>query len=113
MSATSTAGASAARAANSKPLEILARAGFIGYGIVHLLFAWLALQIAFGRPADDGDQSGALRTLAAQPLGHEPAHHPVVFQADHADGGSRDPADAGEHPCVAVCRRVRRLRSGG
>ncbi|MEO3928086.1 DUF1206 domain-containing protein [Micromonosporaceae bacterium B7E4] len=69
MSATSTAGASAARAANSKPLEILARAGFVGYGLVHLLFAWLALQIAFGRPADDGDQSGALRTLAAQPLG--------------------------------------------
>jgi hypothetical protein len=69
MSATSTAGAGAARAANSKPLEILARAGFVGYGLVHLLFAWLALQIAFGRPADDGDQSGALRTLAAQPLG--------------------------------------------
>ncbi|MBF9129068.1 DUF1206 domain-containing protein [Plantactinospora sp. S1510] len=69
MSATHTAGASAARAANSRSLELLARAGFVGYGLVHLLFAWLALQIAFGRPADDGDQSGALRTLAAQPLG--------------------------------------------
>ncbi|MDG4788337.1 DUF1206 domain-containing protein [Micromonospora sp. WMMD1102] len=69
MSATSTAGASATRAANSKPLEILTRAGFLGYGLVHLLFAWLALQIAFGKPAADGDQSGALATLAAQPLG--------------------------------------------
>ncbi|MFY1671824.1 DUF1206 domain-containing protein [Plantactinospora sp. WMMB334] len=69
MSATHTAGTTAARAKDSRPLEILARAGFVGYGIVHLLFAWLALQIAFGRPAADGDQSGALRTLAAQPLG--------------------------------------------
>lgn len=69
MSITQGAEASAARAANSKVLEALTRAGFIGYGVVHLLFAWLALQIAFGRPAGEGDQSGALRTLAGQPLG--------------------------------------------
>ncbi|MEV0608594.1 DUF1206 domain-containing protein [Polymorphospora rubra] len=69
MTLTRDAEATASRARNSKALEALARAGFIGYGIVHLLFAWLALQIAFGRPADDGDQSGALRTLAQQPLG--------------------------------------------
>ncbi|MDG4766586.1 DUF1206 domain-containing protein [Solwaraspora sp. WMMD406] len=54
---------------DSRWLELLARVGFIGYGIVHLLVAWLALQIAFGRSAADGDQSGAMRTLAAQPLG--------------------------------------------
>ena len=59
----------AVRAAQAKPLKFLARAGFVGYGILHLLFAWLAMQIAFGRPADEGDQSGALRTLAEQPLG--------------------------------------------
>ncbi|MGK5676975.1 DUF1206 domain-containing protein [Micromonospora sp. URMC 106] len=69
MSLTRNAEATASRTANSRWLEILARVGFIGYGIVHLLFAWLALQIAFGKPADDGDQSGALRTIAAQPLG--------------------------------------------
>ncbi|MEV6371600.1 DUF1206 domain-containing protein [Micromonospora musae] len=69
MPLTHTAEATAARTANSRWLELLARVGFVGYGIVHLLFAWLALQIAFGRSADDGDQSGALRTLAAQPLG--------------------------------------------
>lgn len=51
------------------PLTVLTRAGFIGYGLVHLLFAWLILQIAFGEPAEEGDQSGALRTLAEQPLG--------------------------------------------
>ena len=66
---TSRAEATATRAARGRPLKALARAGFVGYGIVHLLFAWLALQIAFGQPADEGDQSGALRTLAAQPLG--------------------------------------------
>jgi hypothetical protein len=69
MSLTQGAEATAARAAHSKPLEILTRAGFIGYGVVHLLFAWLALQVAFGRTTTSGDQSGALRTLAAQPLG--------------------------------------------
>ncbi|WP_406076401.1 DUF1206 domain-containing protein [Micromonospora sp. NBC_00858] len=69
MSLTRSAEATASRTADSRWLELLARAGFIGYGIVHLLFAWLALQIAFGTSSDDGDQSGALRTLSAQPLG--------------------------------------------
>lgn len=69
MTLTRDAQATAGKAKNSKALEALARAGFIGYGIVHLLFAWLALQIAFGRAGDDGDQSGALRTLAEQPMG--------------------------------------------
>ncbi|WP_434743632.1 DUF1206 domain-containing protein [Micromonospora sp. SH-82] len=69
MSLTRNAEATASKTANSRWLELLARAGFIGYGVVHLLFAWLALQIAFGSSPDDGDQSGALRTLAAQPMG--------------------------------------------
>jgi hypothetical protein len=69
MSATNAARNTASRAANSKPLELLARAGFIGYGIVHLLFAWLALQIAIRNAAQEGDQTGAMRTIAEQPLG--------------------------------------------
>ncbi|MFR9775267.1 DUF1206 domain-containing protein [Micromonospora sp. MS34] len=70
MSLTRNAGATAAQAANSRWLELLARAGFIGYGIVHLLFAWLALQIAFGKSSGkEGNQTGALRTLAGEPLG--------------------------------------------
>ena len=69
MSLTRNAGATAAQAANSRWLELLTRAGFIGYGIVHLLFAWLALQIAFGKSGEEGNQNGALRTLGAQPLG--------------------------------------------
>lgn len=69
MSITAGARATANRAENNSVLERVVRAGFVGYGVIHVLFAWLALQIAFGRPAGPGDQSGALRTLAAQPFG--------------------------------------------
>ena len=50
-------------------MEFLTRIGFIGYGLLHLAVAWLAVQIAAGRPRDTGDQSGAFRTLASQPFG--------------------------------------------
>jgi hypothetical protein len=69
MSVTQHARSTANRAAGSTTLEYLTRGGFVGYGIVHLLFAWLALQIAFGNSSGDSDQSGALRQLATQPLG--------------------------------------------
>ncbi|MET8153047.1 DUF1206 domain-containing protein [Actinoplanes sp. NPDC049668] len=68
MSATEQVRGTASRAAESKPLELLARGGFIMYGVIHLLFAWLALQVAFGNSAES-DQSGAIRHLAAQPFG--------------------------------------------
>jgi hypothetical protein len=69
MSATQHVRSTASRAANSKPLEYLARGGFIAYGVIHLLFAWLALQVAFGSSAGETDQSGALQTIARQPAG--------------------------------------------
>ena len=69
MAVTSNARLTADRAAHSGPLEAATRAGFIGYGIVHLLFAWLAVQIAFGKPAQQGDQSGAMQELAGKPWG--------------------------------------------
>jgi len=67
MSATQQARSTASRAANSKPLEYLARGGFIVYGVIHLLFAWLALQIALGDSKGESDQSGwgSATTLAA------------------------------------------------
>ncbi|MGY1636606.1 DUF1206 domain-containing protein [Geodermatophilus sp. SYSU D00742] len=65
----SAAGA-ADRAGNSDALEHLARVGLIAYGVVHLLIAWLALQLAWGGGSgESADQSGALATLAEQPLG--------------------------------------------
>jgi uncharacterized protein DUF1206 len=57
------------RAGNSDALENLARVGLIAYGVVHLLVAWLALQLAWGGGGGSADQSGAMATLAAQPFG--------------------------------------------
>jgi hypothetical protein len=68
-SATQHVRSTASRAADSKPLEYLARGGFVGYGVIHLLFAWLALQVAFGHSAGESDQSGALQIVARQPAG--------------------------------------------
>jgi hypothetical protein len=56
------------RAGNSRTLENLARIGFFAYGLVHLLVAWLAVQLAWGGGAE-ADQSGAMGTLARSPVG--------------------------------------------
>ena len=56
------------QATRSESLELLARAGLIAYGIVHLLIGWLAIRSpGAGRRA--ADTSGALRTVAGQPFG--------------------------------------------
>src|SRR5665647_2156992 len=58
------------QAGNSASLEAVARVGLIAYGAVHLLISWLALQLAWGAAArKSADPSGALRTVADQPLG--------------------------------------------
>lgn len=55
----------------SMPLEILARAGLIAYGLIHILVGWLALLMAWGgSTAASSDLSGALRTVAKQPFGY-------------------------------------------
>jgi hypothetical protein len=59
----------AGRAGNSDALENLARIGMIAYGVVHLLVAWLALQLAWSGGGGEADQSGAMSTLAGQPFG--------------------------------------------
>jgi hypothetical protein len=56
-------------AANSDALEHLARVGLIAYGVVHLLVAWIALQLAWSGSEQSADQSGAMSTLVQQPLG--------------------------------------------
>ena len=65
-----TASGKAEQAGDSASLELLARAGLIAYGVVHLLIGWLAVQIAWSASASkSADTSGALKTLASQPLG--------------------------------------------
>ena len=67
---TGRAAGAAGRAGDSDALEHLARIGLIAYGVVHLVVAWLALQLAWGGGSgQSADQSGALATLAEQPLG--------------------------------------------
>jgi hypothetical protein len=51
-------------------LRALARAGLVAYGLLHLLIAWLAVQLARGvGSAADADQTGALQTVADGPGG--------------------------------------------
>src|SRR5688500_14634215 len=65
-----TAQDSARRAADSDTLEHLARIGLIAYGVVHLLVAWIALQLAwFGGGGESADQSGAMARRAEAPVG--------------------------------------------
>jgi hypothetical protein len=64
-----TAEQGAERATNSKPVEWLTRFGFICYGVLHVLIAYLAVQIAFGGASNEGDQSGAFKKVAEQPFG--------------------------------------------
>jgi hypothetical protein len=59
----------ALRAADGDGLENLARVGLVSYGVVHLLVAWLALQLAWGTSSESADQSGALSTVAESPVG--------------------------------------------
>jgi hypothetical protein len=65
----------AQQAARSTGLRRLAALGLVGYALVHLLIAWLALQLAWRLPgpAQQGgrstDQSGALTLLARSAVG--------------------------------------------
>ncbi|HET8926699.1 MAG TPA: DUF1206 domain-containing protein [Microbacterium sp.] len=59
----------AARAAESSTvMRVLARSGFVANGIVHLIIGVIVLVIAVGGDGD-ADQTGALKALAAAPLG--------------------------------------------
>jgi hypothetical protein len=56
-------------AGDSEVLEWAARAGYAVNGVMHLLIAWIAIQLAFGGHGKRADQSGALQTLASTGLG--------------------------------------------
>jgi hypothetical protein len=56
-------------AADGDGLQNLARVGLVSYGVIHLVLAWLALQLAWGSTSESPDQTGALATLAESPVG--------------------------------------------
>ena len=52
----------------SSGYHALVGVGLVSYGLVHLVLAWIALQVAFTGSGDASNQ-GALRQLTQQPLG--------------------------------------------
>jgi hypothetical protein len=54
---------------DSDKFDIAIRAGFVVYGVIHLMLGWLALQIAFGHSSKTASNTGALQALAHQPMG--------------------------------------------
>lgn len=59
----------AEQAHESDWLDHAIRGGLVAYGVVHLLIAWLAVQLALGEKEDSASNSGAMQYLAQQPLG--------------------------------------------
>ena len=53
----------------TKPLKSGARVGLLAYGLVHLLIAFIAAQVAWSGTGRDASAGGALKSLAAQPFG--------------------------------------------
>ena len=60
---------SAQDAQASKTLEVGMRLGLAAYALVHLLIAWVALQVAWSDAARSADSTGALRTLGDDTIG--------------------------------------------
>jgi hypothetical protein len=65
----STLRGTAAQAGNHRLLETGARLGYAASGVLHLLIAWIALQVAWGQSGESADQTGAMQQLAGNPLG--------------------------------------------
>ena len=57
------------RAANSDWLDKAIRVGLVAYGVVHLLIAWLAFQLALGNNEGRPSNEGAMHQLAQQSFG--------------------------------------------
>ena len=52
----------------SRPYHALVKVGLVSYGLLHLVIAWIALQLVFGKRAEASPE-GALSQLGRQPLG--------------------------------------------
>ncbi|MDX6325120.1 MAG: hypothetical protein QOK15_1474 [Nocardioidaceae bacterium] len=54
---------------NSEALDKGVRGGLVAYGVVHLIVAWLAVQLVLGSGGENASQQGAFAQLAQQPFG--------------------------------------------
>jgi hypothetical protein len=57
------------KAADSDALDAAIRLGLVAYGLVHLLIAWIAVQLALGHDEGQASAKGAMQELAGKPLG--------------------------------------------
>lgn len=57
------------KAEDSTALDHAVRVGLLAYGVVHLLIAWVAVQLAFGDRTGSASAEGALSQLARTPVG--------------------------------------------
>jgi hypothetical protein len=53
----------------SEWIDHAARIGLVTYGVMHLVVAWLAIQLALGDNSGSPDQQGAIQQLKEQPFG--------------------------------------------
>ncbi|GAB3242500.1 DUF1206 domain-containing protein [Kineosporia babensis] len=58
-----------AHQANSPWLKKLGQVGVAAIGVVYLLLAWIALQVAWGGSEESADNTGALQEVAEKPFG--------------------------------------------
>jgi hypothetical protein len=101
------------KADNSSFLDHAVRVGLVSYGVVHLLIAWLALQIAFGDRSGSASSSGALHQLAQSGLGRVALYVVaagfvalVIWEALEAAIGHRD-EDGGKRAGKRVVSAVK------
>lgn len=57
------------RAARSRYLGLLGRAGFAARGVLYAIIGCIAIGMAFGHSRDQADSAGAVRLVAATPVG--------------------------------------------
>jgi hypothetical protein len=60
---------SAQRVKNNRLMQVLGRAGMVCYGLVHLIVAYLAIQVALGDSEQQADQNGAIQEVGATSFG--------------------------------------------
>lgn len=65
----STGKGNAEKAADSTALVAGARVGLAAYGVVHLLIAWIAVQVAWSGGDENASAGGALKSMAHKPFG--------------------------------------------
>ncbi len=59
----------ARRATDSRPAQLLARAGLTARGVIYILIGIVAILVAIGQGGHQADQQGALQLVASQPFG--------------------------------------------